>query len=906
MRQPATETITFPLLRTKLHRAELPHDLVQRPLLLAHLEQRRQRPLTLVSAPAGYGKTTLVSSWLEKSDWPGAWLSLDEDDNDLGMFLTYLVAAIQTLFPDSCEATLSLLAAPTLPPLRILARALINELDQINESFILVLDDYHLVTNMDVHELIGQLLARLPRPMHLVLASRVDPPLDLPRYRARGQLTEIRTHELRFSRTETEEFLRQKLPVPADDATTAALLEQVEGWVTGIRLVGLSLRHRGAVELGPDSLQGGKSYIVEYLMAEVLNSQPPAIQEYLLHTAILDRFCAPLCQAVVEKTEPEMDGERFIEWLETANLFVIRLDDQGQWYRYHHLFRDTLRGLLAQRLDSDDIAALHSRASVWLAQNGLVGESLHHALAAGDTARAVDLVAKNRHEVMNRERWQVLERWLNRLPRGAIEGKAELLLTKAWILQNRFGFDEMPPLLERIENRVESDAALTEKNRLILRGELAALHSVLHIFAGFGQLALENTRHALEVTPIEHGLVRGISKMYHALSYQLVGQLEKAYEEIQRTLAGGGALTHRAYLSLGGIEALAGNLSGLERAADLLLESAEPRRLYVSMGWALYSLGLVHYLRNELDKAKHDFERVVETRYRVHAGAAAQSYYGLSMTCQAMGKPAQAREVGQSALAWALEIGDAGLLLEAESLASHLALLRGEVPSAIRWAGLVGDAVPLMLMLRIPHLTLANVLLAQGTPGTLQKASNLLMLLHQSAQATHNTWRLMEIEAMQAVLSDAVGERQTALARLESVVAWAEPRGYVRLFSDLGSSMASLLEQLRRQGVAPEFVAQVLAAFPTLDNESLTTAEPTTSAVGPSSPLVDPLTNRELQILELLAQDLSNKEIAAQLVLALGTVKQYTHSTYQKLSVHNRRQAVRRAIDLGILPRSAE
>ena len=303
-----TDTATFSLLRTKLHRPQLPHDLVERSRLLERLDQRRQRPLTLVSAPAGYGKTTLVSSWLATSDWPSAWLSLDEDDNDLSLFLTYVLAAIQTVFADACADTLSLLTVTTLPPLSILTRALINELDQIKEPFILALDDYHLIQNMDVHELIGQLLAHAPRPMHLVLASRVDPPLNLTRYRARRQVTEIRTHELRFNEMETKVFLKQELGTQTDDRTTTALLRQVEGWVTGIRLVTLSLRHRGAADLVPTRVPGSVSYITEYLMGEVLESQPPAVQEHLLHTAILDRFCAPLCEAVTENSSRNSMG----------------------------------------------------------------------------------------------------------------------------------------------------------------------------------------------------------------------------------------------------------------------------------------------------------------------------------------------------------------------------------------------------------------------------------------------------------------------------------------------------------------------------------------------------------------------------------------------------------------------
>lgn len=924
----ATRTDTVPLIRTKLYRPRITGDLVPRPRLLERLEGRRNRPLTLVVAPAGFGKTTLVGSWLKSCDCPSAWLSLDENDDDLALFLAYLLAAIRTMFPDAVKDTQALLKAATLPPTDVIARTLINELDQIEEPFILVLDDYHLIQNLAIHDLLTELLHYPPPVLHLVLASRSDPLLALTTLRARSQVTEIRAPELRFNKAETAAFLEEQLGTPADDGVVNALMEQIEGWVTGLRLLTLSLRHRGSTNLTPDRLRGSVSYVTDYLGAEVLEGQPRVIQDWLVRTAILDRFCASLCAAVCldcpqshpEGGESELDGERFLEWLETANLFVSRLDDQHEWYRYHHLFQELLQDQLKKKLDAGGVAALHRRASAWYAENGYLEEALRHALAAGDTSTAVDLVVQHRHEPLNQERGQRLERWLNLLPKEAVEQEPQLLLAEAWLLNNRFRFGEMAPLVERAAAMLEGDhTALTAEERTILGGEIAALRSVPLSWMGQGQLALETVRHAVDVTPIEHEWVRGIGLTFHPVALHLVGRLDKAYEEMHKILAEGSELAsafkHRAYVSLIAIEILVGNLSGAEQAARQLLGLSEARRLYDSLGWVKYSLGFVHYQRNELAQAKHNFEQLVEMRYLANAGAAAQAHYGLALTYQAMGKPDQARKTHQSARAWAAETGDAGMLIEAESLGSRLAWLQGQVPDVSRWASMLGDSVLLMLLLHIPHLTLANVLLAQGTPEALLEATSLLVWLRQSAEATHNTWRVMEITAMQAMLKEAEGRREDALTLLEGVVVWAEPRGFVRLFVDLGPKMVGLLDELRRQGVAPAYVTQILTAFTTKDpstalraSEGRTTDAGLSSSVlrppapaSVSSPLVEALTKRELQVLELMAQRMTNKEIAAQLVISVGTVKQHAYNINQKLNVKGRRQAVAKATSLGIL-----
>ena len=440
------------ILRTKLYRPRYSGDLVQRPHLIKRLDARGQRPLTLVSASAGYGKTTLISSWLETCETPSAWLSLDEQDDDLVTFLTYFIAAIQTMFPATCQNTMALLNAATLPPLPVLGRSLINELDQLEPAFKLVLDDFHFILDKAVYDLLNELLRYPPRPLHLVVITRHDPSMLVSTLRARGKMIEIRSRDLRFTAVETAALLQQMLGVELDEATVANLTRKTEGWVTGLCLSILSLRHRDDLDRLLRSLpENLHLHVADYLMAEVVSGQPPAIQEFLMKTSILDWLNGPLCDVVAELDEPECNGQAYLEWLHNANLFTLPLSDQQGSYRYHHLFQEHLQNQLKRRYKPEEIASMHTRASTWFAKTGLVGEALRHALAVGDATVAADLVTKHRHELMNQERWRLLERWQNLLPREDVEKKVKLLLTQAWLMASKFRYEEIPPILERVE-----------------------------------------------------------------------------------------------------------------------------------------------------------------------------------------------------------------------------------------------------------------------------------------------------------------------------------------------------------------------------------------------------------------------------------------------------------------------
>ena len=489
------------ILRTKLHRPSPPSDLVPRVRLLERLDAGRVRPLTLVSAPAGYGKSMLVSNWLEKADWPSAWLSLDEADSDFRQFLGYFVAAVRSIFADACEQTGNLSNAHSLPSAGAVAATLANELDELAQPIFLVLDDYHRIhASSPVNDLLDQLLARPPFPLHLVIVSRRDPPLNLVKLRAQGQLNELRMQDLRFSQQETQSLLQKHMEQGLSDKAIESLEREVEGWPVGLRMVILALGQFEDPETFLQHISGGVVQAQDYLVHEVIDNQPAALRDWLLKSAILDRLCAPLCDAVCGQgntdTPAEMVGARFISALQDANLFVTRLDARGEWFRFHHLFQHLLQQQLEKQSTPKAIAQLHVRASEWFEAKGLIDEALSHALAAEDFGRAGQIVERNRQQALDADRWYNLEKWLVRLPEALVQQRVGLLMAQVWILFLRFRFEGVPPILERAEALLGDN-----KDHGALHGEISLMRAYLIFFRGEGASSLQHIEQALKWVP---------------------------------------------------------------------------------------------------------------------------------------------------------------------------------------------------------------------------------------------------------------------------------------------------------------------------------------------------------------------------------------------------------------------
>jgi LuxR family maltose regulon positive regulatory protein len=899
------------LFYTKLNRPRLTGDLVPRPGLLDHLNRRLERPLALVVAPAGYGKTTLVSAWLESRDGPSAWLSLDEHDNDLTTFLTYFLAAIQTMFPEVCADCEALLRAAALPPVSVIVRSLVNELNDIDRSYLLVLDDYHAIHEPAINELLTELVRYPPAGMQLVLTSRRNPLLPLTQLRARGLMTEIRTQDLRFTMAEATALLQQLTETEIDEATVSLLEEKTEGWVTGLRLAVLSIRHRGDLDNLLAGLQDTSQYVMDYLISEVLSYQPPDVQAFLVRSSVLDRLSGPLSEAVVGLAGPTPTGQAYLETVARANLFIIPLDDRQQWFRYHHLFQQFLLHRLQQQHSPEEIAALHARATDWFAQNGLVEEALHHALAAGDTPQAVQLVAQHRLALMNQDGWQRLGRWLRLFPDQVVQMEPELLMLDAWLKQTRWQLGELSAVLERIETLLsQSSPPGYTGSTAHLQDEINALRAAGLLYSVATEDALAYLTQILLTIPPNHYYVRGYVVFALGIAYQMAGDTEAA-----NTLVSEGLLEMprnemfqtRLLGTLSIVNWMAADLENLWLASTRCLEISKKANSVLGLTAAQHFQGCVHYHRNNLAAAERAFTAIVDRPYLAHALTFTHSAIGLASTYQAQGRPDQAREVIDSTIAFMLETHNTLLLPVAEAFRAELAARQGRLAEAGQWAVRVGPTPPRQGMPSFygPQLALPKVLLAQNTAESRQQAADYLAQLHGFVKSIHNTRFLIEVLALQALLHQAQGNRTAALDALAQAVTLARPGGFIRLFVDLGPEMELLLADLAQNSVAPDYIAQIRAAFDSSvpqGDEGLIEDRPQPPERSPHPDPLESLTNREMDVLLLMADRLTNKEIAQRLGISAETVKQHAFNLYRKLHVNNRRQAVAKARDLDLLP----
>lgn len=914
------------LIRTKLHQPPIHANDIHRQHLLDHLDQRLQRPLTLVVAPAGYGKTSLVSCWLDASSSPNTWVSLDKSDNDLRLFLNYFLAAVQTMFPEAGQETLAMANALTLPPISVLAGSLINALDRIEIPFILVLDDFHLINDESVLDLISQLLRHPPQALHLVLIGRRDPYLPIATMRAKRQLGEIRTQDLRFDKQEIAAFLTQEMGAEIDSSTAAALEDKTEGWVTGLRLVSLSIRHRGNLDPKLLDQQVEAHYVMEYLFTEVFSQKPPQISRYLLSCAILDRFCAPVCEALSlpgsEMFNREISGWDFIDWLKKENLFLVPLDAENRWFRFHHLFQRLLLSQLKRTRSPEEINALHAQASSWFAENDLVEEALKHNLTAGNAKAAAGLIAQHGFALVSEERWPTLERWLKMLPGDAVYQDPELVVLLAWTHMVFSRHAELMSGLDQAEARFHDQPYPPAAGRH-LRGNLEAMRAFQSFLSAEGQRAVMQAQRAIENLPRRHRWPRIFVSITYTLACQMIGDSEKAQSIIEdmtgdESLRGGASelylLTTPCFFYWIGAD-LAAMLRITARVQKIFADLQNPWTL----GHVLHFSGIAHYQLNKLDIAEEKLLPLVKSPYLYHTWDFAYSAFALALIYQARGRATAANETAESVISFALDTNNTTTVKIARAFRAELALRQGSLAEASHWAKqFVAKPFQAMYRFYVPQLTLVKVLMAQDTTDSREQAGDLLKQLYDFVVSTHNTRFQIDVLALQALLYHLQDNESAALKALSEALVSAEPGGFIRPFVDLGSSMAELLKRLQKQNVAVDYIGKILAAFEQEGKQTVApepTHQPTASPHLPFTPspplplpqlpprqsLAEPLTNRELDVLELLAQRLSNQEIAGKLYISMTTVKAHLRNIYGKLNVSKRREAVEKAKDFGIL-----
>ena len=910
----------IPIIRTKLHRPSAGGEVVRRDGLLDRLERGIRRPLGLVCGPAGSGKTTLVSQWLEDCRVPNAWLSLEDEDSDLRVFVAYFIAAVRTAVPNACPETAKHLSRLDLPVSKLLADSLRNDLDAIGEPLILVLDDYHRVRAPMVHELLDRFLDHGPPGFHLVILARRDPPLSVATLRARGQLTEIRIRDLRFKASETVAVIEQAIGRQIDPGTAEHLQKTTEGWAVIVRLAALALRDHKDLNLLATAFGGGTQEVQDYLLTEVLAPLDPAVRDCLCYTSILNRLCAPLCEALCRRlgSGAASDGEvnvrpvkadTFLRALRDSGLPFSVLDEGGEWIRYHHLIQDLLQRHLHQQHSAEEIAALHRTASTWFEEHEFFEEAIQHALKSGDPHAAGRIVIRHRFDLTAKEQWVRLIRWLQLLPEAVVNSEPELLIAYARTCDKRGVYSEWVRSLERAEKLLGS-MDCREKQRQELRAEIAMMRSLLSYHAGDAPTALQLARQALDNLP-----ERAVSEHIYAtlgcsMALQMMGSRKEAYQFTYEALQGDGVANPtghgrlmQALSFLGWIDA---DLPTLARTGKTMLAFGQENDLSETVVFARYFLGAALYHQDALEAAEEHLLPVAEDPNVPGFFMHVMAVQALALVRQARGDRDGAAGLAERLLEHILNSGSTSFMDHAQALRAELALSQGRIAEAVAIAEGIetSDAPPGGYHFAIPELTVAKVLVREGSESSLARAGTMLEGMATFYESTHNRIHQIQVLALQAVLDAVRGDATAGAGKLAQAVSWAQSGGVIRLFVDLGPEITPLLNRIEVDADGLRYVGRILAAFRKNTRAIAGEADPSAQAVDNSgnhrSP-IETLTGREQEILTHLARSLSNKEIAAALFISPGTVKRHTNSIYGKLAVHGRIEAVAKAQGLGIL-----
>jgi ATP/maltotriose-dependent transcriptional regulator MalT len=902
------------LLATKLHVPRPRTGFVPRPRLLARLGEGMACELVLICTPAGFGKTSLLGDWVRGGRRPVAWLSLDEGDNDPARFWRHVVAALDRVHPGGAERAGALLADLQSASLEAVVTTLVNELAGVTDEIVLVLDDYHLVQAAPVHASLGLLLEHLPGSLRLVVASRADPPLPLARLRARGQLAELRAADLRFTPEEVAQLLQAAVGPDLPEAVVAALEKRTEGWAAGLQLAALSLRGHADPAGFVDQFSGSHRYVLDYLVEEVLDRQPEALRQFLLATSVLERLSGPLCDAVCGGG----DSQQLLEQVERANLFLVPLDEVRGWWRYHQLFADLLRARLT-REQPERVAGLHHAAAAWSEEHGLADDAVRHALAAGDAAWAVRLVERHADAVLLRSERVTLTRWLAALPAELTGARPRLLLAQTLFALASGQVDEVEGLLDAAE-RAAADAGdepyePAAGHAASLLANIPAAIALARAFQaelrGDADREIAFGRRALaEAEESEAALVAN-TRAHLGVAKRLAGQLPEAEQALAASVAellaaGQRSVAVRACEHLAQVQRAQGRLDAALGSYQHGLEIAAPpgRAALPAAGIAYVGMAELAYQQGDLDAAlRHLTQGIGPCRQLFYTHVLATGLATLGWVRQAQGDPAGAMDAMEEACRVAPSPGVASLLNPVPALRARLLLAQGGLAAAAGWTKARGlspdDEVSYQ---REPeYLVLARVLVAQDRP---DQALGLLERLHALAASQGRTGSLIEIQALQALALQASGDEPAALAALVEVLMLAAPQGYLRVFVDEGTPMATLLGSL----VATPAIAQVVATAhlpPAYLGRLLQAFEQASQAALPgpwrAAAVAGPLSARELEVLGLLSAGKSNPAVAAELVISLDTVKRHVTHILDKLGVANRVQAVTRARALGLL-----
>ena len=870
---------------------------------MSRLNEGGSCKLILVSAPAGFGKSTLISEWARNLKKPVSWLSLDDNDNNFKLFLKYLISAIQQIDGSIGESILSSLEVIDNPPTESIVTVLINEITEYGKEFYLVLDDYHLITSQKIHDTLDYFIEHIPPIVHLVIGGRIDPPLSLSRLRAGGHLIEIRPNDLRFTEDEVTVFLNDLVGLDLSPEDILALLVRTEGWITGLKLAALSLRDRENKQEFVEAFSGSHHYIIDYLVDEVMSRQSEEIQEFLRQTSILDRFSAPLCNFVLEIT----GSKDILQYLDESNLFLIQLDDERNWYRYHHLFSDFLN-LRMREIEPDAVLDLHKKAAQWLENNKYINEAIDQALKGEDYGHASRMIESIGPDMMMKSEFDQLTTGLDLIPMNLVMRWPWLCIIQGWMCDRWAQFDTGEKYLRSAEATLESsEYSASEKSKDIIRGQISAIRALYALKKGQISESIKQANQALNFLPDDH-FNRGVATFTLGWAKKEQGDLSSAilaFEEGRKAsrAVNNQILVQAIILEMGNTQVLQGHLhqaaETLNGAINYQYEKSKLKIPYA--GPAGVSLGNIQREWNDLSSALDLVQEGIEiSNASKIVDAVVDGYASLALVYLAQGDLGKAETACKKAESLVHDIPDLEPITKTKTFDSRVKLLLSQkkLTEAARYVqdrGMISDTEILKLT-DYKHIIGARVLIhLSRESSTLQELTDAHRILSKTiklAEPAGYTNLLIQALALQALAFDAQEKNDAALKSLENALSMAELGGYIRTFVDEGEPMRDLLQKLASPGKQNDYARKLITAFnaDALAGKSLI-----------SQSQVDPLSERELEVLNFLASELSGPEIAQEIMVSINTMRTHTKNIYSKLGVNNRRAAVRQAKALKLI-----
>lgn len=878
--------------------------MVLRQRLFERLDANLVNPLTVISAPAGFGKTTLVTSWLDRTVSENsravAWLSVDANHSAPHEFFAALIAAIENAFPGACADVRPLLHSGQTQALWQIPTTIAQACVTWPGKLVLILDDYHLITNADVHAAMSYLIEHWHERVHVIIVTRADPPLRIPQLRAQRKLAEVRTHDLQFELDDVAAFVRKSYAGAAPDALLQALHDRTEGWAAGLRLAVASLQQRADIESFVREFERNSNrYIMDYLMDEVLRAQPAEMQAFLQHTSVLSRMCAALCAVAVEPLDAPA-CQAMLEQLEVRNLFIVNLDDHRGWYRYHHQFQALLLKQLRMRLGDAGIIQLRQRAAVWLATNGYPDEAINEFVALSEFDQAAQVIEDNLVALQNDEQWSRLSQWLDKMPQAIIDQQPGLLIALGWVKRFHDADGEIKGLAARAEQQLDE---MDEVTRSYWQAQLLALKTSRGVTAIEADRA-DIARNARELAQRGQIWVRTYALMNEAFAHQSMGNVAVAVNVLNDALDDpdfiSGKSLARLHISASFVHYSESELPSVYWHAQRCRDFSTRHHMPMTASWGDCMLGLARFHQNDLQEAERHFRAVLDARYAANHQAVALSAHGLLSILSERSDVDTAQRVVNAMRELETSAGQLVDTRVSTALAAYLNLCQDDLKSAAAWAHSIAVERQWDIRGDNPVLSvLLNVLIAQNSNTSLNRAQTILVTALEYSQSVIDRRFHNEALVWLARVLWAQNRQAEALDALADAVAFAQPRGIVRWFAEGGEGVRELLTQLVDAGRYAGEAAAVLAA---ITPSTPSSQPPSADGMAPGPQVdIDSFTNRESELLELLAARLTNKEIASKLMISPNTVRNHTIRIYRKLNVTTRRQAVQQAMARGLI-----